>query len=64
MERLHRLGIYHGVHHNTANCGVFGHMNPDEEEEELDYDIIGDMPEEEPEEGNIDIEHQGWMRRQ
>ena len=33
-------------------------------EPEVEYDLIGDMPEEEPEEGDIETENQGWMRSQ
>lgn len=75
------MGIYHGVHHYTTNCGVFRNMNKrpcnvsmllgedygeydPNEEPEVEYDLIGDMPEEEEEEGNIETEHQGWMRSQ
>lgn len=66
LGRLYRLGIYHSVHHYATNCGVFSHMNPDEDE--VEYDLIGDLPEEEPEESEDEtqrieldrIKRQGW----
>lgn len=54
------------MHHYATNCGVFSHMNPDEDE--VEYDLIGDLPEEEPEESEDEtqrieldrIKRQGW----
>lgn len=64
MGRLHDLGSFNAHYRNRYFSPISFSMSDPDEEEEVDYDIIGDMPEEEPEEGNIDIEHQGWMRRQ
>ena len=35
--------------------------DPDDDQYEVDYDVRGDMPDEE-EEGNIETERQGWER--
>lgn len=77
MAGLHRLGIYHGVHHYTTNCGVFrnmkgcnvsmllgedyGEYDPDEEPE-VEYDLIGDLPEEEEEESEDELQRIEWER--
>ena len=61
LGRLFRLGIYHSVHSRTFNCGVFSHMNPDEEPE-VEYDLIGDLPEEEPEESEDELQRIEWER--
>ena len=37
--------------------------DPDDDQYEVDYDVRGDMPDEE-EEGNIETERQGWERGQ
>ena len=79
MAGLHRLGIYHGVHSHTTNCGVFDHMNnrpcnvsmllgedygeyDPNEEPEVDYDLIGDLPEEEEEESEDELQRIEWER--
>jgi len=37
--------------------------DPDDDQYEVNYDVVGDMPDEE-EEGNIETERQGWERGQ
>ena len=72
------MGIYHGVHSHTTNCGVFDHMKglcnvnmllgedygeyDPNEEPEVDYDLIGDMPEEEEEESEDELQRIEWER--
>ena len=69
-HRVHHLYTNRGVfnHMNNKVCNVsmllgedYGEYDPNEEPE-VEYDLIGDLPEEEPEESEDELQRIEWER--